>query len=367
MIGEIDLAAIAMSRNNTPGGHAPSNNRNRKKRPSSREPMTALILQSDPSMRALVTGISGFVGGHLAEHLVAEGDLVVGLSASGRWPAELAHLAQKARIERFDLVGETESTLSELLRRKQPEVIYHLAAQSNPQASVGDPRATWTLNLWGSFNLLEAVKLSGLKPRVILVSSGVCYGNPPLDLIPVREDCPLRPNNPYAASKAAVDVMAIQHHLAHGTDAIVVRPFNHAGPRQTPSYVLAALVFQIAQVESGRAGRLEVGNLDVIRDFTDVRDVVRAYRLLASGGQSGEVYNLGSGTGTKIADALEYLRTLANVPIPVHIDPARVRPVDQPMLVADPSKLRAAVGWETRFTIQQTLADMLESCRKSIG
>src|SRR5580698_8885746 len=116
-------------------------------------------------MRALVTGISGFVGGHLTEHLVAEGDLVVGLSASGRWPAELAHLGQKARIERFDLLGETEATLSELVRRKQPEVIYHLAAQSNPQASVDDPRATWNLNLWGSFNLLEAVKLSGQRPR----------------------------------------------------------------------------------------------------------------------------------------------------------------------------------------------------------
>jgi GDP-4-dehydro-6-deoxy-D-mannose reductase len=318
-------------------------------------------------MRALVTGISGFVGGHLTEHLVAEGDLVVGLSASGRWPAELAHLAQKARIERFDLVEATEATLGELVRRKQPEVIYHLAAQSNPQASVDNPRATWTLNFWGSFNLLEAVKLSGQRPRIILVSSGVCYGNPPLDLIPVNEDCPLRPNNPYAASKAAVDLLGIQHSLAHGTDVISVRPFNHAGPRQSPRYVLAALAFQVAQVEAGRSGRLEVGNLDVIRDFTDVRDVVRAYRMLALSGQPGEVYNLGSGWGTRIADALEYLRSLASVPIEIHVDSSRVRPVDQPMLVADASKLRAAVGWEPRYSIQQTLADMLESCRKSMG
>jgi GDP-4-dehydro-6-deoxy-D-mannose reductase len=318
-------------------------------------------------MRALVTGISGFVGGHLTEHLVAEGDIAVGLSASGRWPTALAHLSQKARIERFDLVKETEATLGELIGRKQPEVIYHLAAQSNPQASALDPRATWTLNFWASFNLLEAVKLSGQRPRVILVSSGVCYGNPPPELIPVKEDCPVRPNNPYAASKAAVDVLGIQHHLTYGTDVISVRPFNHAGPRQSARYVLAGLASQVAQVESRRSGRLEVGNLDIVRDFTDVRDVVRAYRMLAQSGQPGEVYNLGSGSGTRLADALEYLRSLSRAPVEIHVDPARVRPVDQPLLIADASKLRAAVGWAPRHSIQQTLADMLEFWRKPVG
>ena len=180
----------------------------------------------------------------------------------------------------------------------------------------------------------------------------MCYGNPPPELIPVNESCPLRPNNPYAASKAAVDLLGIEQHLAHGTDVISVRPFNHAGPRQSARYVLAGLASQVAQVEAGRSGRVEVGNLDVIRDFTDVRDVVRAYRLLAQGGQPGEVYNLGSGSGTRIADALEYLRSLAKVPIEVHVDQGRVRPVDQPMLVADASKLRAAVGWEVRYSIR---------------
>ena len=253
------------------------------------------------------------------------------------------------------------------MRRKQPEVIYHLAAQSNPQASVDHARDTWTLNFWGSFNLLEAVKLSGQKPRVILVSSGVCYGNPPDELIPVNENCPPRPNNPYAASKAAVDLLGIEHHLAHGLDVLSVRPFNHAGPRQSPRYVLSALAFQVAQVEAGRAKGLEVGNLDVIRDFTDVRDVVRGYRLLALHGRPGEVYNLGSGLGTKLADALEYLRSLARVPIEIYVDPSRVRPVDQPMLVADSRKLRSEVGWETRYSIQETLADMLLSSRAALA
>jgi GDP-4-dehydro-6-deoxy-D-mannose reductase len=318
-------------------------------------------------MRALVTGISGFVGGHLTEHLVAEGDLVVGLSASGRWPAELAHLGKSARIERFDLVQESEAKLAEIVGKKQPEVIYHLAAQSNPQASLADARATWALNFWGSFNLLEAVKLSGQSPRVVLVSSGVCYGNPPLELIPVREDCPLRPNNPYAASKAAVDLLGIQHYLTHGTHVVIVRPFNHAGPRQSPRYVLGGLAFQVAQVEAGRSSRLEVGNLEVVRDFTDVRDVVRGYRLLALSGEPGEVYNLGSGSGTRIADAAETLRSLAKVPIEIHVDSTKVRPVDQPMLVADASKLRAAAGWEPRYSIEETLADMLDCCRRSVG
>ena len=192
-------------------------------------------------MRALVTGISGFVGGHLAEHLVAEGDLVVGLSAMGRWPAELAHLAKTVRIEPFNLIEHAEAELADLIRRKQPEVIYHLAAQSNPQGSLGDPRGTWALNLGGSLNLLEALKSSGQKVRVVIVSSGVCYGNPAPEFIPVKEDCPLRPNNPYAASKAAVDLLGIQHFLTNGTDVVMVRPFNHAGPRQSPRYVLAGL------------------------------------------------------------------------------------------------------------------------------
>jgi GDP-4-dehydro-6-deoxy-D-mannose reductase len=320
-------------------------------------------------MRVLVTGVSGFVGGHLAEHLIAAGDLVVGLSASGRWPEELAHLSRAVRIERCDLTAVAADDLAALVGRKRPEVIYHLAAQANPQASMTDPRGTWALNLGGTLNLLEAVKAADLnpRPRVILVSSGVCYGNPASQYLPVTEDCPLRPNNPYSASKGAADLLGIQHFLAHGTDVVMVRPFNHAGPRQSPSYVLSALARQVAEVEAGHKLRVEVGNLDVVRDFTDVRDVVRGYGLLAERGAAGEVYNLGSGQGTRLADALDALTALAQTPITVFVDPARVRPVDQPLLVADPSKLKAATGWEPRFPIAQTLADMLQYWRDAVA
>lgn len=318
-------------------------------------------------MRVLVTGVSGFVGGHLVEHLAAEGDLTVGLSLSGKWPKGLEHLQRLARIEPFDLADGDESGLTDLLQRKQPEAIYHLAAQANPQASVSDPRGTWALNLGGTLNLLEAVKASGLKPRVLIVSSGVAYGNPAPEHMPVTESCPLRPNNPYSASKGAADLLGIQHFLGHGTHVVMARPFNHAGPRQSSAYVLSGLARQVAEVEAGKSARVEVGNLEIVRDFTDVRDVVRGYRLLVEKGLPGEVYNLGYGAGTKLSDALETLRSLARVPIEVHVDPARVRPVDQPLLVADPSKLRAATGWAPQFAIEQTLADMLDYWRANVS
>lgn len=320
-------------------------------------------------MRVLVTGVSGFVGGHLAEHLIARCDVVVGLSASGKWPEALAHLARDVRNERIDLADVAEDELADLIARKQPEAVYHLAAQANPQASVSDPRGTWALNLGGTLNLLEAIKTSGLKPRVVVVGSGVCYGNPAPEHMPVNENCPLRPNNPYSASKAAADLLGIQHFLSHGTDVVMARPFNHAGPRQSSSYVLSALARQVAEVEAGIKPRVEVGNLDIVRDFTDVRDVVQGYRLLAEKGAPGEIYNLGTGRGTKLSDALNTLAglALAGRKVEVFVDPARVRPVDQPLLIADPSKLKAATGWEPQLSIEQTLADMLEYWRTSIA
>lgn len=318
-------------------------------------------------MRVLVTGVTGFVGGHLVEHLTACGDQVVGLSARGQWPTALTHLASRARLERFDLADVAEADLAAWLARKAPEVIYHLAAQANPQQSVADPRGTWALNLGGTLNLLEAVRAAGLQPRIVLVGSGVSYGNPAPEHLPVTEACPLRPNNPYAASKAAADLLGIQHHLAHGAHVVIARPFNHAGPRQSDQYVLSSLARQVAEVEAGLRPRIVHGNLDVVRDFTDVRDIVRAYRLLAERGRAGEVYNIGTGRLIALAQMLTLLRGLARVPVEAVVDPERVRPVDQPLLLADASKLRADTGWTPRFRTEQTLADMLDAWRQTLA
>lgn len=317
-------------------------------------------------MRVLVTGVSGFVGGHLVEHLASAGDQIIGLSSRGRWPAVLAHLERHARIERLDLADVAEDDFADLLRRKQPEAIYHLAAQANPSRSVADPRGTWALNLGGALNLLEAVKTSGLKPRVVLVSSGVCYGNPAPEHLPVSESCPLRPNNPYAASKGAADLLGVQHFLGHGTDVVMARPFNHAGPRQSEDYVLSSFARQVAEVEAGQRSVIEHGNLEVVRDFTDVRDIVRAYRLLALKGLPGEIYNIGTGRDVPLSAMFATLRGLARVPVASRVDPGRFRPVDQPRLLADASKLRATTGWEPQFSIEQTLSDMLDYWRAAI-
>ena len=238
-------------------------------------------------MRALVTGISGFVGGHLAELLLASGDVVVGLSTSGRWPEVLAHLADRVRIESCDLANVPESDLADLIGRKQPEVIYHLAAQANPQASVADPRGTWALNLGGTLTLLEAARKSGLKPRVVIVGSGVCYGNPSADQMPVDESCPLRPNNPYSASKGAADLLGVQHYLSHGTDVVMARPFNHAGPRQSSTYVLGGLARQVAEVRGGArspGSRLATSTSSATSPTSATSS--EAYRLLATLGAS---------------------------------------------------------------------------------
>ncbi len=317
-------------------------------------------------MRALVTGATGFVGGHLAEHLLAEGDIVLGLSSSGRWPESLQFLARDIRLERYDLADGGSEDLGELIARKQPEVIYHLAAQANPQLSVSDPRGTWALNLGGTLNLLEAVREAKSKARVILVSSGVCYGSPAPEFLPVTESCPLRPNNPYSASKGAADLLGIQYVLGYGLDVVIARPFNHAGTRQSDTYALSSFARQVAEIELGLRPRIEVGNLEVTRDFTDVRDIVAAYRLLATRGEPGEIYNIGTGRDVSLKRMLEILKDQSTGSVEIHVDAARVRPVDQPFLLADASKLRGQTGWAPRYTTEQTLSDMLDYWRTQL-
>lgn len=311
-------------------------------------------------MRVLITGITGFVGRHLTRHLAESGDVITGLSASGKWPVEYrAELERLARLDAMDLAdSDCMEPLTELIDRKQPEAIYHLAAQSNPQASMEDPRGSWAVNLGGTLNLLESVRASSINPRVLVVSSGVVYGNPPEDRIPVREDCPERPINPYSASKVAADMVALQGHLGYGLNTIIARPFNHAGPGQSARYVLANLALQAAEIVSGIKPEMQTGNLEIIRDFTDVRDIVRGYRLLIEKGQTGEIYHLGRGQGTRLMDALEALRRISGNRLPQAVDPSRLRGADLPMLVADATKIAEQTGWKAEIPIETTMSDL---------
>jgi GDP-4-dehydro-6-deoxy-D-mannose reductase len=318
-------------------------------------------------MRVLVTGATGFVGGHLIEHLADSGDVVVGLSRRGAWAPGLEHLGRLARLERHELGPGSRDELVGLLERKRPEVVYHLAAQANPRASEGDPLGTWEANVLGTFALLDALRRSAVGAVVVLVGSGVSYGNPAPEDLPVRESCPLRPNNPYAASKAAADLMGLQHHLQYSLDVRVARPFNHAGPRQEPRYVLASLVRQVAEVEVGRREAVEHGDLSIVRDFTDVRDIVRAYRLIAERGEPGAVYNVGTGRDQSLAEAFRILRGLARCEVPARADASRMRAVDQPRLLADASRLHEATGWTPRYRLEETLTDMLEEARGEVA
>jgi GDP-4-dehydro-6-deoxy-D-mannose reductase len=319
-------------------------------------------------VRVLITGITGFVGRHLVNHLAEAGDVVIGVSQSGEWSPEWkSELSRLARLEKIDLAdADSTETLTELIDRKQPEAIYHLAAQSNPQASMDDPRGSWVVNLGGTLNLLEAVRESSVNPRVLVVSSGVVYGNPSPENIPVREDCPPRPINPYSASKAGADMLAIQYHLGYGLNTIIARPFNHAGPGQSTRYVLANLAMQAAEIAAGVKQEMQTGNLEIVRDFTDVRDIVRGYRILIEKGHLGEIYHLGRGQGTKLADALQALREISGHALPQMVDPARLRGVDLPLLVADVSKIQRDTGWKAEIPIETTMQDLFEGFSSNI-
>ncbi len=320
-------------------------------------------------MRVLITGITGFVGQHLTRHLAASGDVIWGLSNSGQWPEEYrAELSRLARVDSMDLAdSDCMETLVEMLDRRQPEAIYHLAAQSNPQASMDDPRGSWAVNLGGTLNLLESVRESSVKPRVLVVSSGVVYGNPAPDRIPVREDCPEMPINPYSASKVAADMHALQAHLGYGLNTIIARPFNHAGPGQSPRYVLANLAQQAAEIVSGKKPAMQTGNLEIVRDFTDVRDIVRGYRLLIEKGRTGEIYHLAQGRGTRLFDSLEVLRKITGHALPQEVDTSRLRGADLQLLVADVSKIWADTGWHAEIPLETTMKDLYEGFLKALS
>ena len=248
--------------------------------------------------------------------------------------------------------------LAKALDAARPDAVYHLAGFAHVGESWDRPGDVFRVNAEGTLNVLEAARLcSGLVPRVLVVSSAEVYGRVAVSDLPLTEDAPVRPVSPYAASKAAAEVLAVQAWLGRGVPAVVARPFNHTGPGQSPDFVVPAFARRIRA--GGEGGVLRVGNLSPRRDITDVRDVVRAYRLLVERGEPGGVYNVCSGVDVAIEELVRRMLALAGADLRVEPDPALLRPADVPALRGDRTRLTAATGWEPEIPLDQTLADVL--------
>lgn len=297
-------------------------------------------------MRATVTGAGGFVGPHLVAHLRAAGDDVTEMDLFG--PVEVD-------------VTDADSALA-AVDAARPDVVYHLAALSHVGQSWSSPGRSFRVNAEGTLHVLRAC-LEVKVARVVVILSSEVYGNAEPGALPLREDSPLRPVTPYGASKAAADLVALQMHLADRLDVVRVRPFGHTGPGQSDQFVVPALAMRIARAERDGVDEIPVGSLDAVRDLSDVRDVVRAYRLLAERGEAGEVYNVCSGTGVSIREIADQLLAHSSRAIRLVTDPALVRAVDAPRMVGDNTRLRERTGWTPEYTLAATLADVLDAAR----
>jgi GDP-4-dehydro-6-deoxy-D-mannose reductase len=314
-------------------------------------------------MRVLITGVAGFVGRHLAAQLVDEGEHEVwGLARPGR---DLDGLGSRIRLIEADL--QQRDLVDAALVQARPDAIYHLASQSSVAKSLKDPLPTIVNNVVGQVNLLEACVKHARDARILVIGSNEEYGLTDPDELPIRETKELRPISPYAVSKVAQNLLGHQYFATHGLQIVRVRPFVHTGPGQASNFVTPAFSRQIAEMELGRREpRMKVGFLDGQRDFTDVRDVARGYRLLIERGEPGEVYNLGTGVPRSIRSILDGLLALTSVRPVVETDPSLIRPLEVPVQYPDCSKIRAATGWEPLIPFDQTLRDVLDDWRARV-
>ncbi len=311
------------------------------------------------SMKALITGISGFVGTHLSHLLLEKGFEVFGIERS-----KAKTDPSEARIFEGDLLDE--SFVKKIISEVNPRYIFHLAAFTSPADSFLNPRETLLNNIGITVNLLEAAR--GYKAKILVVSSAHIYGLVKENENPVSEKTPLRPESPYAVSKLAQDFLALAYHNAYKMRIVRVRPANQIGPGQRPGMVVPSFAMQIAEAEAGkREPILKVGNLEAIRDFTDVRDMVKAYYLAIMKGKSGEVYNLGSGKGLRIREILDKLISFSNIKLKVEQDATKKRPVDIPKLIIDATKFKNLTGWHSETQIDKSLEDTLNWCKEKVN
>jgi GDP-4-dehydro-6-deoxy-D-mannose reductase len=310
-------------------------------------------------VKFFITGIEGFVGHYLAQELLNNGHQVGGSFIDV--PAA-SDLTDKFKLYQVDL--RRPEQIDKALKDFCPQAIFHLAAQSSPALSFKKPQETFEINLIGTVNLLESLRAANDKCRLILVSSCEVYGATDSDK-PLSEEQSYNPISPYASSKVFQEITCLQYFRTYGLETLVIRPFPHTGPGQPYSFALPSFARQIAGIEKGRREPvITVGNLAARRDISDVRDVVRAYRLLAEKGRPGEIYNVSSGQAVSMEEALSLMLKMSTVFIKTETDPTLLRPADVPLLWGDPSKLKAETGWSPSFLLKDTLESLLDYWRK---
>jgi len=314
--------------------------------------------------KALVTGAGGFVGCHLNEHLIAEGIEVLGL-IHPEHPVKSSEFPKNVKIEKCDIVKKP--GLEKVLKGKKFDYVFHLAAFSSPPASFINPRETLQNNILGELNLLEILKKTSPESKILIIGSAEEYGAVSNKDLPADENTPLAPLSPYAVSKVAQDLLGLKYYLSDKLHIVRVRPFNHIGPGQSTAFAVPAFAAQIARLEKEGGGEMLVGNLNSWRDFTDVRDVVRAYLLALTKGKPGDVYNIGSGKLCKVADILKKLLSYTKVGVKVRRDQKLLRDTNAAKIYCDFSKFKKQTGWSPKISISKTLFDTIVYERQKLN
>lgn len=311
--------------------------------------------------KAMVIGAAGFVGNYLMQYLYKECNMEV-------YVTKLSHEEIGSNyVKVYDLDILNKEAIVSLLFEIRPDYIFHLAAQSSVGLAWKNPCLTIDVNIKGSVNVMDAVRELYYKPRVLLIGSGEEYGHINAGETPIKEENMIRPGNIYAATKVCQNMIGSIYAQAYDMELMMVRAFNHIGPTQAPMFVVADFCKQVAEIEKGiREPIMYVGNLEAQRDFTDVRDVVRAYAMLIEMGEPGETYNVGSGCAISIRRILELIISLSSKDIKVEIDPNKLRPIDVPIIEANTAKMRNLTGWEPKITLEQTIEETLDYWRKRV-
>ena len=315
--------------------------------------------------KALITGIAGFAGSHLAELLLSHGDEIYGLCRPRSKTDHIESIKSKLHLEDADLLDS--HSLYTTIARIKPDYIFHLAAQSFVPTSWVSPSVTLEVNVVGSANIFEAVRQVGINPVIQIACSSEEYGLVHPDEIPIKETNPLRPLSPYAVSKVAMDYLGYQYYRSYGLNIVRTRGFNHTGPRRGETFVTSNFAKQIAMIEKGKQEPvIHVGNLEAQRDWTDVRDVVRGYLVAVEKCDPGEVYNICTGKAVKVSAMLNILLSFSKVKVQTKEDSSRMRPSDVPILIGNNTKFVQKTGWKPEIPFEKTMEDLLNYWRERV-